>query len=402
MPLATATFNDIITFSRTSSAWYYNSSGVLTQAATNTPRFDYDPITLAPQGLLIEGQRTNLVLRNSEFSTASWTTTNTTVTADSTTSPDGAVTADTLVENTATATHSTSQTLSFVSGTAYAYSLFVKEPPTNINKRYISIYFQSTAFGANLAVVVDAATGQITAASAGLATTITSVGNGWYRVTISATATVTTNALVTARLSNVSTSGLTSYTGDGVSGMYLWGAQVEVGNFSTSYIPTAATTVTRAADVADINTLLPWYNSTEGTVVAQFKAVNATSSEQQTIWALNSSSLSNLIYAARTASTNCLRYYVQNSGVAQADSTITSPTIANGAVAKAAVGMATNNYNAALNGTLGTQSTSVTMPTVVQMNLGSSLSTNFLAGYLQQLTYYPKRLADEELRAFTA
>ena len=52
------------------------------------PRFDYDPVTLAPKGLLVEEQRTNLLLRSEEFDNASWTKTRTSITANATTSPE--------------------------------------------------------------------------------------------------------------------------------------------------------------------------------------------------------------------------------------------------------------------------------------------------------------------------
>ena len=61
----TGTLPTPLTFTRASSGWYYNSSGILTQAANNVPRFDYNPLTLALNGLLIEQQSTNLVKNNS-------------------------------------------------------------------------------------------------------------------------------------------------------------------------------------------------------------------------------------------------------------------------------------------------------------------------------------------------
>ena len=71
-----------------------NSSGKIEIVNANLPRFDYDPATLAPRGLLIEEQRTNLLLRSEEFDNASWAKTNATITVNATTAPDGTTTAD--------------------------------------------------------------------------------------------------------------------------------------------------------------------------------------------------------------------------------------------------------------------------------------------------------------------
>ena len=75
MPLISKAFGDIITFTRASTGSYFNSAGVLQSAAINAPRLDYNPSTLAAQGLLIEEQRANLVLQSAALSTQNVTVT---------------------------------------------------------------------------------------------------------------------------------------------------------------------------------------------------------------------------------------------------------------------------------------------------------------------------------------
>jgi hypothetical protein len=71
----TGTLDSRVTFTRASGGTRVNSSGVIELMTTNTPRFDYDPVTLAAKGLLIEEQRTNLLLQSDTLSTQNVATT---------------------------------------------------------------------------------------------------------------------------------------------------------------------------------------------------------------------------------------------------------------------------------------------------------------------------------------
>jgi hypothetical protein len=93
--------------------------------------------------------------------------------------------------------------------------------------------------------------------------------NGWWRIIV--TATTTGGAInLQSRIHICSASGVTSYTGNGTSGIIVWGAQHEAGAFATSYIPTTSASATRAADVATMTgtNFSSWYNQSEGTLVA--------------------------------------------------------------------------------------------------------------------------------------
>lgn len=400
MALAYATFSEIITFTRASTATYVNSSGYVQTAATNEPRFDYDPVTLAPLGFLIEEARTNMVLYSAEFDNAAWTKSASTVTANATTSPDITLSAGKIVENTATAGHYVLQNPSFTSGTMYTASMYAQAA----ERTFVQIVLTSGAFGANVVAVFDLTA--VTATGAGgtnRTQSITPAGGGWYRCVVSVQATATASANMQIRLSDSATTSPASYTGDGSSGAYIWGAQVTSGDSPTSYIPTSGTTVTRAVDVATVNTLSPWYNPAESTVFAQFKAVNATSTiRQQGIWSLDDISTLNVMYGARTSNSNRFRSSSRTGGVVDLDNSITSPVIADGAVAKTAFVIATDDSNKALNGTLGTPDTSVTVPPVSRMRLGSNpFANNDLNGHLQRILYYPRRLTNTEIQALT-
>jgi hypothetical protein len=175
-------------------------------------------------------------------------------------------------------------------------------------------------------------------------------------------------------------------------------AQLELGTFSTSFIPTTASQVTRTADVATMTgtNFSDWYNATEGAFVS---------------WASGQNGSSNRIFSANDAgATNRIMGFF-NGAFFQATITDSSAVQANVAVSvastlaqvKGALSYKLDNVVNAANGTLGTPDTTCTIPTVNRLNIGSneSLSGNFLNGHLAKLFYYQHRLTNNEVRAFS-
>jgi hypothetical protein len=201
-------------------------------------RDDFDPVLHDPS--LPPAIRTNLLLRSQEFNDAAWGKANVSTTPDSTAAPDGSTTAETLTK-TANAFASAYQTSIVVDqGQTYTVSAYVKAGTLgSASLRIIS--------GANDASrVVDLAGGAIIPGGSNsgfVAATATSVGSGWWRITMSVTAAAATMAVYL-------------YPGDlrdAVAGsIYGWGAQLETGSSATAYIPTAGTT----AWVDDISPLV--------------------------------------------------------------------------------------------------------------------------------------------------
>jgi hypothetical protein len=205
----------------------------MTETRLNIPRLDYS-LGSCPN-ILLEPQRTNLALRSEEFDNAYWVKTAASVTANLTTSPSGIQNADKFIENVGISSKYLS-TPSFSAGT-YTASIYVK--PSNKTFFWMSLDSSVTACFFNLT------TGTIAATGIGNTATITNVGNGWYRCSITLT-----NAVTRSLLIGTSDSSL-NYTsnGNGVDGVFLWGAQLEAGAYATSYIPTSSASVTRNADV---------------------------------------------------------------------------------------------------------------------------------------------------------
>jgi hypothetical protein len=186
--------------------------------------------------------RTNLVLRSQEIDDAAWTKLNTTITADATTAPDSSSTADKVVEAATNSSHRVNQTVSVVSGSTYTYSVYIKAA----ERTGAGVSVTKTDITAGIFATIDLTLGSITAAAAFggavyTSSSITSVGSGWYRVTLTGSI-ADTSALVQNSLHNPV--GTDVYAGDGSSGAYFWGAQHELGAFASGYIPTTSAAVT--------------------------------------------------------------------------------------------------------------------------------------------------------------
>jgi hypothetical protein len=244
-----------LTFTRASTATRVNASGLIEAVASGVPRLDYTNST-CPK-LLLEPQRTNLALFSEQFDNATWVKNNTSISANSAVSPDGDTNADALVENTANASHNIYQSINVTSGTTYTVSFFVK---ANGRTRFrIGDNFGRLP----LNVIFDLSTGTVASGTG----TITNYGNGWYRCTATSTATATAAEFIYIIL--ISSGTTTTYTGDGTSGVLLYGAQIEASAYATSYVKTEAAAVTRLADLASKTGISSLIGATEGTLFAE-------------------------------------------------------------------------------------------------------------------------------------
>jgi len=187
--------------------------------------------------------RTNLITYSEDFSDASWTKSNSSITSNSVISPDGSLNAFKLVESATTATHRLlSNNFSVISGNTYTLSFFIKKGETN----FFQILFGSTGFG-NTHANFDLNLGEVGDLSGvNASSSITSFANDWYKCTITADSNLTTSSALCIALPISSKTAVRqeNYTGDGTSGVYIYGAQVEQQSYATSYIPTSGTAVT--------------------------------------------------------------------------------------------------------------------------------------------------------------
>ncbi len=367
---------------------------VLETAAIDAPRFDYTPTTQTALGLLIEEQRTNLLLRSEEFANASWTKTSSSITANTIVAPDGALTGDKLVEDATTANHLIAQSAAVTSGTTYTVSFYAKKA----ERTQCALLFAVAGFGTLTVDIFDLDAGTVVTNASGTAA-ITAVGNGWYRVSTTRTATATASTSFQIRTAS---GGVTNYTGNGFDGIYIWGAQAEAGAFITSYIPTVASQVTRSADVAVMTgtNFSTWYNATEGTFFAQFRPLASNFGGNRNIFLATDNSTANFVglrYASSGAQTVLA---ATTSGTSQAN--IATGTMVAGTSYQLAGAYKVNDFAASRDSGTVVTDTSGTLPVVSRAEIGCLVGINIGSQHIAKLVYYPRRLSNAELQAITA
>ncbi len=263
----TGSLDSSLIFSRSSSGTYFDSSGVMQVAAADAPRFDYDPSNCAGgacaiKGLLVEPMRENVALNSTTLNGAPWSTVRATIIQEAASAPDGSNTVGFLREDTAFGAHGISTpNIAGSANQAWTLSFYVK--PNGRTRIRADIRTNGGGGGNLLSTWTLSGAGTAAAAPAGHATTlgkqtsIQALPNGWYRCVLSTSRLDATANLIYLSFGFYDADEVTSnYTGNGASGYYLWGMQLEQGETATSYIPTGATAVTRQADVVEIYTSL--------------------------------------------------------------------------------------------------------------------------------------------------
>jgi hypothetical protein len=208
-------------------------------------------------GALVEGARTNLLQRTEEFDNG-WTGENLIITANVIVAPDGTMTADKIIANTATGNHYRIQTPTTANATVHTISVYAKAGEYNFMRIEQGNNSNGGYFNLSNGTVVGATT---------YSPRITDAGNGWYRCSVTVTSVATNVGCVFAPSPNGTT---INYTGDGTSGIFIWGAQLEVGSFASSYIKNVNTSagVPRSADVITKTGASDLIGQTEGTLFA--------------------------------------------------------------------------------------------------------------------------------------
>lgn len=385
-----------LSFTRASVAWAYNSAGVLTSYATDTPRFDYNPTTLAPRGLLVEEARTNSLRNNSMTGAA-------------------AGTPGTLCTNWTAA------------ATAVGITRTIVGVGTVNGLPYIDVRYAGTATAGDTVLFFETTTGVATvnattwsstaflALQGGTLTNVTvkqglryraaagaSIGTQMYETTIVPTATLTryersgtgsdaTIAFVVASLTLTMASGAVDVT------LRIAAPQLELGAFATSSILTTAATVTRAVDVGPVLTSTFGFNAAEGTLFVVCTPVGVGSGLQTAIYMDDNTANERMGIRSSAASNSIL---VVDGGATQVNVGI--GTLVAGTKFKAAFAYKLNDFAGCMNGGTVQTDTVGTLPTVTKMQIGTRTSgTEPLNGWYERVSYYARRLPNTTVQSIT-
>jgi hypothetical protein len=349
-------------------------------------------------GALIEESTPNLILQSENFASASWVKQGGSISSVANVEPDGSANSELFSEDGTASTHRTFQSFTGVSGTSYTLSVFLKFAGRD------QIFLENRSIGTNPFVVFNIQNGTIGFVSSGLTAAIQAYPNGWYRCSITGTATLAGGNYLIGGYSG----GGKFYTGLIGPAFYLYGAQAEAGSFPTSYIPTTTATAIRASDdVAYTGTTLSdLWNKSEGTIVCEFdtagkSAYNATY--------FNDS----FIFQAATDQSN--RIGVLADGVGNISPEIlaagvnqyvpTTKKYIENSVQRVAVsfksGSPTRAYLTGSSYVTGTN-LNATLPSITTLVLGKSeISSNYLNGHLRSFRYYGKYFSENTLKFLT-
>lgn len=382
---------------------------VLLTAGGGQPRFDHNPTTSESLGLLIEEARTNVSLYSSYFASG-WTRDFCSVTANSVVAPDGTLNAATLVEDTTTNFHLTyPAAVTSVAGT-YTASVYLKQA----GRRYAAVQIYINGATSRYTILVDLSNGSfVSSNTVGTPTStsysITSVGNGWYRVSVTAAQTSTSNLGIAFGAGNSATpsysAGFPTYTGNGWDAIYFWGAQVEAGTFATSYIPTVAAAATRAADAASMTgaNFTSWFNNSEGTTYAETSTIGGTNSVQYLgVYKFSDGTIANRfgLYGRPLAAGYGAVMTTNGTTVAGLEPVSGSTSTTVNTYSRLAYSYKVNEFSATRNASTVTTDTAGGVAAVNKLEIG--IYDDVLNGYIKKLAYYPIAVTSAQLQALTS
>jgi hypothetical protein len=353
-----------ITFTRTSVAWYMNGAGLLTQAAINEPRFDYDytaPGAPTLRGLLIGSGSTNEALHSRDLTNAAWTKSNVTAAKDET-GIDGAA--------------NSASSLLATAGNATCLQAITSPSST----RTLSVYIKRLAGSGNIDLTLDN----------GATWTTVPVTSSWTRVAVSQAA--VTNPTIGIRI-------VTS--GDKIAVDVV---QEEKKGYATSPIVTTTAAVAVGTDNAIVSgtNFSSWFNASAGTVLFEYMIPVANISSARIGYAVDDGVNSNESYNWYVdAGAGVPRYNVVDGGVSQVALNESAPSI--NTLYKAAMVYAAGDFASSLNGATAQTDASGTLPTVTQLRFGSRhAGASYMDGWVRKLSYWNRRLLNAQIQALAA
>jgi hypothetical protein len=385
-------------FTRASAATRINAQGLIETVAATDNRLNYpllDGTVQTCPHLLLESQRTNLITYSESFSNAYWTKSGASITSNAAISPDGTLNADKLVEGSGTGAHLISRSLfgSGVNLAKYTLSIFAKK-----GERDLLVIQDGTTVNNAFFDLTNGVVAGITGAGTAK---IESLGNDFYRCSFTFT-----QSGVDLRpqfaLADITLSGSPpSYTGDGTSGVYIFGAQLEEGSYPTSYIVSnSGSATTRIAEVCDGSGNASTFNDSEGVLMVQAGALADDLTNRQI--SLSDGTTSNrIVFRYFTSLSNQVSLTVIDGGVIQAEINYQTEDIKD--TSKYAIKYKVNDFSLWVNGFEVGVDTSGSVPTGLSaLSFSNAGGTLPFYGKTKQIQYFDSALTDSELETLTS
>ena len=382
-------------FTRASEATMINKDGFIQTVPSGQSRLEYpmiDGVVSGCPSLLLEPSRTNLVPYSEDFSNASWTKTGSSVVSDVAISPDGSLNASLLTEGVTVGNHQiNSPSAPITTGLTYTFSVFVKNNGADL--------FSITA-GAFGSLAINSTFNLLTQTSISSlgSSTIKKIGD-YFLCTATGVSTQTRNQSMLIILNKANIAYPFSYQGDGTSGIYVWGAQIEEGSYATSYIPTNGTAVTRSAETATGAGDATTFNDSEGVLMMEISALADDLTYRGV--SIGDGTANNLVRFYYENISNRITAQIKNAGVAQATMTYTFSDIT--ISSKIVIKYKLNDFALWVNGFEVGNDTSGSAPSSLsslQFNTGTGGDTFY--GKTKQIQYFQTALTNSELEELTS
>jgi hypothetical protein len=361
------------------------------------------------KGLLLEEARTNICLQSEDFGTTWSPNANSSVSTNQTTAPDGATTADQLIDDsggTGDVNVEVTQNVTVATATQYCLSVFAKADQLS----WLGLRVANFTTPANALASFDIGTGvKGTIAAQFDDSGIEDYGNGWYRCWVAFT-TDATDTTGTLRVRVLDGDADELVADDGTSSIYLWGAQLEAGAFPSSYIPTTTGSVTRNRDAIDNQSDVSWQETDVAggfTLYAHLTLLGDTT-EETVFDARDGDSSESMRMRLSAASGGAALFTASTQGGSAAGQTTdggAGPTRTAGTVTRIAGALAQNDMAIYVDGTAGNTDSTVDVPgAFTEFNLCTTAGAggDHANHHVAEIAYWNERLDNDTLDGLSA
>ena len=395
-------------FTRNLAAWSYDVTGTLVSTPANQPRWDYDPVTHAFRGLLLEDQAANNIVNS-----VGWTMAQTALTRipNAGIAPDGTNTMSRFVDTAVTGIHYVSTGVTTLASWLYTYSIYAQAA----EYRYLQLFIDNSGpLGgyATFDLLTGTITGPLTARGVALigVATMQSVGNGIYRCSVTANIDTGTAMRAGAVIVQSPNPGFgPAYAGDTTKGLLLWGPQLEGLPYPSSYIPTTAGAITRPHDALSYPiAAVAGFNPSVGALSFEYIIEGYRVDYSAPIQFVGTGTVSDyinvdqftIVAPANSVAPTMGRALVRAGGVNQGAADYNTTVVQGGVVHRGAASWANNDVTtAAHDGVTAptTTGTTTVMPPLVYLTIGGVTNNQSpVSLWARRVRYWPRKLLPTE------